>query len=136
MIQPIFNPDDSERSSAYNTTQPKEDRELYGPMVSRLVAGVVAAMGTSADPRAYGESVAASASRTSCATSRHACRLRLCEAERQGTDRQRTGSDVLDRRNAALSDGLNRDAATGTLRPDFPYVAPPVSEEAATYRAA
>ena len=59
MIQPIFNPDDGERSSAYNTTQPKEDRELYGSMISRLVAGVVAAMGTSADPRAYGESVAA-----------------------------------------------------------------------------
>ena len=26
MIQPIFNPDDGERSSAYNTTQPREDR--------------------------------------------------------------------------------------------------------------
>jgi hypothetical protein len=28
--------------------------------------------------------------------------------------------------NAALSDGLDRSAATGTLRPDFPYVALPV----------
>jgi hypothetical protein len=29
--------------------------------------------------------------------------------------------------NAALSDGLRRGTATGTLRPDFPYVALPVS---------
>ena len=29
--------------------------------------------------------------------------------------------------NAALSDGLHRGTATGTLRPDFPYVALPVS---------
>jgi hypothetical protein len=59
MIQPIFNPDDGERSSAYNTTQPREDRAIYGPLVSTLVAGVVAAMGTSADPQVYGELVAA-----------------------------------------------------------------------------
>jgi hypothetical protein len=29
--------------------------------------------------------------------------------------------------NAALADGLNRNTATGTLRPDFPYVALPIS---------
>jgi hypothetical protein len=29
--------------------------------------------------------------------------------------------------NAGLSDALRRGAATGTLRPDFPYVALPVS---------
>jgi hypothetical protein len=55
--QPIFNPDDGERSSAYNTTQPSEDRPIYGPLVSTLVAGDVAAMEASADPQAYGESV-------------------------------------------------------------------------------
>ncbi len=57
MIQPIFNPDDGERSSAYNTTQPREDPAIYGTIVSTLVAGVVAAMGTSADPRGYGRLV-------------------------------------------------------------------------------
>ena len=137
MIQPIFNPDDGERSSAYNTTQPKEDRELYGSMISRLVAGVVAAMGTSADPRAYGESVVA------------LCFPDILRYE-VGTPAvfgfaKRNGRALTDNApevmfsivvNAALSDGLNRGAATGTLRPDFPYVAPPVSEEAAAYRAA
>ena len=68
MIQPIFNPDDSERSSAYNTTQPRDDRALYGKLISGLVAGVVTAMGTSADPRRTASRSLRSACRTSCAT--------------------------------------------------------------------
>ena len=128
MIQPIFNPDDSERSSAYNTTQPREDRAIYGPMVSALVAGVVAAMGTSADPRAYGELVA------------EFCFPDILRYE-VGTPAvfgfaKRNGRPLADNApevmfsivvNAALSDSLNRGTATGTLRPDFPYVALPVS---------
>jgi hypothetical protein len=128
MIQPIFNPDDGERSSAYNTTQPREDRANYGKLISGLVAGVVAAMGTSADPRAYGESVAA------------LCLPDILRYE-VGTPAvfgfaKRNGRPLADNApevmfsivvNAALSDGLNKDTATGTLRPDFPYVALPVS---------
>jgi hypothetical protein len=128
MIQPIFNPDDGERSSAYNTTQPREDRAIYGPLVSTLVAGVVAAMGTSADPQAYGELVAA------------LCFPDILRYE-VGTPAvfgfaKRNGRALTDNApevmfsivvNAALSDGLRRGTATGTLRPDFPYVAPPVS---------
>jgi hypothetical protein len=128
MIQPIFNPDDGERSSAYNTTQPREDRAIYGPLVSTLVAGVVAAMGTSADPQAYGELVAA-----------------LCFPDILRYDvgtpavfgfAKRNGRALADNApevmfsivvNAALSDGLRRGTATDTLRPDFPYVALPVS---------
>lgn len=126
MIQPIFNPDDSERSSAYNTTQPREDRALYGKLISGLVAGVVAAMGTSADPKAYGESVAA------------LCFPDMLRYE-VGTPAvfgfaRRNGRALADNApevmfsivvNAALSDGLSRETATGTLRPDFPYVALP-----------
>ena len=131
MIQPIFNPDDSERSSAYNTTQPREDRALYGPLVSTLVAGVVAAMGTSADPVAYGESVAA------------LCFPDMLHYE-VGTPAifgfaKRNGRALTDNApevmfsivvNAALSDGLSRNTATGTLRRDFPYVAAPLAEQA------
>jgi hypothetical protein len=117
-----------ERSSAYNTTQPREDRANYGPLVSKLVAGVVAAMGTSADPKAYGELVAA------------LCCPDILRYE-VGTPAvfgfaKRNGRALADNApevmfsivvNAALSDGLRRGTATGTLRPDFPYVALPVS---------
>jgi len=128
MIQPIFNPDDGERSSAYNTTQPSEDRALYGPIISRLVAGVVAAMGTSADPRAYGELVS------------ELCFPDILRYE-IGTPAvfsfaKFNGRALADNApevmfsivvNAALSDGLRSSTATGTLRADFPYVALPVS---------
>jgi hypothetical protein len=128
MIQPLFNPDDGERSSAYNTTQPREDRAIYGPIVSTLVAGVVAAMGTSADPQAYGDLVS------------ELCFPDILRYE-VGTPAvfgfaKRNGRALADNApevmfsivvNAALSDGLNQSTATGTLRPDFPYVALPVS---------
>jgi hypothetical protein len=128
MIQPIFNPDDSERSSAYNTTQPKDDSTIYGPIISKLVAGVVDAMKTSADPQAYGQMVAA-----------------LCFPDilqyKIGTSAvfgfaRRNGRALSDNApevmfsivtNAALSDGLGPRTATGTLRAEFPYVARPVA---------
>jgi len=127
MIQPIFNPDDSERSSAYNTTQPKDDRAIYGPIVSKLVAGVVAAMGTSADPQSYGQMVA------------EICFPDILRYE-VGTPAvfgfaRRNGRALSDNApevmfsivtNAALSDGLGPHTATGTLRPSFPYVARPL----------
>jgi hypothetical protein len=128
MIQPIFNPDDGERSSAYNTTQPSEDRVLYGPTVSALVTGVVTAMGTSDAPRAYGELVS------------ELCFPDILRYE-VGTQAvfsfaKRNGRGLADNApevmfsivvNAALSDGLRSSTATGTLRADFPYVALPVS---------
>jgi hypothetical protein len=55
----------------------------------------------------------------------------LREDNLQLTRSLRATHEVCDRHNdvatAALSDGLRRDTATGTLRPDFPYVALPVS---------
>jgi len=126
MIQPIFNPDDGERSSAYNTTQPKDDRAIYGPIVSKLVKGVVAAMGTTNDPQSYGQTVA------------DLCFPDILRYE-VGTPAvfgfaRRNGRALSDNApevmfsivtNVALSDGLGPKSATGTLRPDFPYVAAP-----------
>ena len=137
MIQPIFNPDDGERSSEYNTTRPSEDRALYGPIISKLVSGVVAAMGTSADPQSYGELVA------------ELCFPDILRYE-VGTPAvygfaKRNGRALSDNApevmfsivvNAALSDGLRSSAATGTLRLDFPYVALPVSKDVELERAA
>jgi Domain of unknown function (DUF4331) len=58
MIQPIFNPADSEQASDYNTTEPSVDRINYANRFARQVADVVAALGTAADPVAYGARVA------------------------------------------------------------------------------
>jgi hypothetical protein len=58
MIQPIFNPADSERASEYNTTRPSADRANYGALFAKLVAGVIAAHETATDPAEYGKAVA------------------------------------------------------------------------------
>jgi hypothetical protein len=123
VIQPIFNPDDSERSSAYNTTQPREDRAIHGPLVSKLVAGVVTAMGTSAEPQVYGISVA-----------------KICFPDilpyEIGTPAVfgfawRNGRALADNAqevmfsiviNAALSDGLNLGTATGSFAMTSPML--------------
>jgi hypothetical protein len=58
MIQPIFNPADSELASEYNTTEPSADRANYADRFARQVADVVRALGTATDPGAYGARVA------------------------------------------------------------------------------
>jgi len=124
MIQPIFNPDDSERASAYNTSQPVEDPAIYGPLVSRLVAGVVTAMGTTTSGQAYGKLVS------------ELCFPDILHyeigtpavygfAKRNGRALSDNAPEVMFSivTNSALSDGLQASSATGSLRPDFPYVA-------------
>ncbi len=58
MMQPIFNPDDSEEASQYNTTLPADDRANYGERIATLVARVVASYANTTDPGAYGQIVA------------------------------------------------------------------------------
>ncbi len=127
MIQPIFNPDDSERSSEYNTTQPKDDRAIYGPIISKLVAGVVRAMNTSADPQAYGQKVA-----DLCFPDILPYKVGTPAvfgfAVRNGRALSDNAPEVMFSMvtNSAVSDGLGPRTATGTLRTEFPYVARPV----------
>jgi hypothetical protein len=52
LINTIFNPDDSHRSSEYDTTHPSKDRALYGPTIGGFTTKVVAATGSN-DPAAY-----------------------------------------------------------------------------------
>ena len=59
MIQSIFFPDEHEEASRYNATAPADDVANYGERFARMVAEVVSAQGTAADPQAYGETVAA-----------------------------------------------------------------------------
>ena len=58
MMWPIFWPDDTDFSDPSNTRHPSTDFAAAGKYIGGQIAAVVAAGGTSADPRAYGEAVA------------------------------------------------------------------------------
>jgi hypothetical protein len=58
MMWPIFWPDDTDFSDPANTRHPAQDLDADGKHLAEQVATVVAASGTSGDPRAYGQTVA------------------------------------------------------------------------------
>jgi hypothetical protein len=58
MMWPIFWPDDTKFDNPANTRHPSEDFDAVGKYIGEQVAAVVAALGSSADPVGYGESVA------------------------------------------------------------------------------
>ncbi len=58
MMWPIFWPDDTDFANPANTRHPSEDFAADGDYIAGLVEGVVAASGTSDDPRVYGRAVA------------------------------------------------------------------------------
>ncbi|MFC4116551.1 DUF4331 family protein [Nonomuraea zeae] len=57
LVNTIFYPDGSQQASDYNTTQPSQDPDLYGPLVHDLVSKAVAAVHTSDDPVAHASQV-------------------------------------------------------------------------------
>lgn len=59
MIQPLFTQFDEELGNALNGGRPADDLAAHGKVLTDRVAGVVAAYGTSADPRDYAETVVA-----------------------------------------------------------------------------
>ena len=58
MMWPICWPDDTDFSNPANTRHPAQDFDAEGQHLADQVAAVVAASGTSGDPRAYGQTVA------------------------------------------------------------------------------
>ncbi len=58
MMWPIFWPDDSHFSNPANTRHPSNDFDAEGQHIAEHVAAVVAASGTSDDPKGYGQTVA------------------------------------------------------------------------------
>jgi Domain of unknown function (DUF4331) len=58
MMWPIFWPDDTDFSNPANTRHPSADFNADGKYIGDLVAAVVSASGTSADPQGYGQTVA------------------------------------------------------------------------------
>jgi hypothetical protein len=58
MMWPIFRPDDTRFTNPADSGHPSEDFAAEGKKIADLVAAVVAAAGTAADPEGYGETVA------------------------------------------------------------------------------
>jgi hypothetical protein len=58
MMWPIFWPDDTDFSNPADTRHPSEDFDADGKYIGDKVAAVVAASGTSSDPKGYGQTVA------------------------------------------------------------------------------
>jgi len=59
MMWPIFWPDDTHFTGPANTRHPAEDAAAAGEYIAAQIAAVVGATGTAADPRGYGQAVAA-----------------------------------------------------------------------------
>ncbi len=58
MIHPLFTQFNEDLGNRLNAGRPADDFATYGAVVARAIAGVVAANGTSEDPKGYGEMVA------------------------------------------------------------------------------
>jgi hypothetical protein len=58
MVSPIFAQFDDELAEKLNQTQPADDPRTFEDIITDRVAAVVAARGTTADPRGYGRAVA------------------------------------------------------------------------------
>ncbi|HWS94062.1 MAG TPA: DUF4331 family protein, partial [Mycobacterium sp.] len=58
MMWPIFWPNDTDFSNPANTRHPSEDFKAVGKYIGDQVSAVVAASGTSSDPKGYGQTVA------------------------------------------------------------------------------
>jgi hypothetical protein len=124
MIQSIFYLDEGEEASRYSATAPADDLANYGERFARMVAAVVAAHGTVADPGAYGETVAALLlpDMLPYVLGSPACYGFAGHNGRALTDNT---PDVMFSlvTNSALTCGLTRESGAGKLRETFPYVA-------------
>ena len=58
MIHPLFTQFNEDLGNRLNAGRPRDDFATYGKVVSKAIAGVVAANGTSEDPQGYGAKVA------------------------------------------------------------------------------
>ncbi len=58
MIPPLFAQFNEDLGNRLNAGRPADDFATYGASITKAIAGVVAAIGTAEDPRAYGEKVA------------------------------------------------------------------------------
>lgn len=127
MIQPIFNPDDTEEASHYNTTEPADDPANYSARFAGLVAAVVAAYGSAASPQAYGESVA-NLLLPDMLPYQIGSEATYSFARHNGRALTDNTPDVMFSlvTNTAFNGGLSRSSMTESVSSMFPYVASPM----------
>lgn len=127
LINTIFNPDDSQRASDYNTTHPSMDKTLYGPLVGDLVTGAVAAAGTSDDPRGYARQVV-DALFPDLLRYRIGTPATFGFAARNGRGLTESAAEVMFSLvlNKAVPLGIDAGSVTRPVHARFPYLAPPV----------
>jgi hypothetical protein len=121
MVWPVFRPDGSDP----NTTHPADDPATHGKHIADLVAGLVAARGTSDDPAGYGEALARrllpdvlpyrTGTRASFDFSRHNGRA-------LGDNAPEVMFSLVT--NSAVATGLTAAGTAGTRGERFPYVVP------------
>ncbi|MDG4788723.1 DUF4331 family protein [Micromonospora sp. WMMD1102] len=127
LLNTLFNPADSERADDYNAGQPSDDLEVNGPLIAERVARVVRAMGTTADPGAYGRQVRDAllpdVLRYDVGTPAN-----FGFAGQNGRGLTEWVPEVMFAivLNAAVPLGLRGNSAAAGPRPHFPYLAPPI----------
>jgi hypothetical protein len=127
LMNTLFTADDSELADAYNAGHPSTDHEEHGPLVSKLVSQAVRVMGTVHEPDEYARQVQDAlfpdVLRYQAGTPGH-----FGHAVRNGRGLTENSPEVMFCLvlNKAIPTGLSSADATGSLRSDFPYVAPPV----------
>jgi hypothetical protein len=123
MIHPLFTQFNEDLGNRLNGGRPADDLSTHGKTVAEAIAGVVSAMGTAEDPRAYGEKVA-----------RRVCPNILPYevgtpaafgfAEWNGRSLTDNAPDVMFSMaaNAPVSLGIGKDSVTSKPSKSFPYV--------------
>jgi hypothetical protein len=127
LINTILHPADSGLANEYNANEPSEDLRRHGPRLIELISGVVAAMGTAADPSAYAERVR-DALFPDILRYQVGTAANFSFAERNGRGLVERSPEVICSMvlNTAVAHGLGSGSASGTPRAVFPYLPPPV----------
>ncbi len=129
LIPTIFMAPDGEISAAYQTTDPVDDRELYGQLVCDLAAGVAGRLGVVGDPRAHGARVRDQLL-PDVLCYQPGTPAEFTFAARNGRGLTDPVTEVMCGlvTGRAVPLGLGPESATGTLRGCFPYLGAPAAE--------
>jgi hypothetical protein len=128
LIPTIFFDADGDLASKYNTTDPGQDRDNYGQLVTELAAQAAAGLGAAEDPQAHGIHVRDQLF-PDILWYEVGTRAHFGFARRNGRGLTEPVAEVM----FALVTGraiplfLGKNDATGALRDSFPYLAAPLA---------
>jgi hypothetical protein len=131
MIHPLFTQYNEQLGDDLNAGEPTDDLDLYGDTIIDEVAGVVAAYGTAADPRAYAQTVARRFL-PNVLPYRVGTPAAFGFAEFNGRSLIDNAPDVMFTiaANTPVTLSIGKESVTSKPRPGFPYV-PPVADPTA-----